>query len=189
VIKIFFHATILTYYLQNKTKKVSEMKDLKICVVGLGYVGLPLAYNFAKQGIETIGYDVREEKLEEYRNGVDRTEEVGADICNVGINFTSDPKEIGNANYVIVAVPTPTINGTPELKYLEMATNSIGKYMSKNTTVVYESTVYPFCTERFCLKILKENTNLVYNEDFFIGFSPERISPGDKINTVTNILK
>jgi UDP-N-acetyl-D-galactosamine dehydrogenase len=165
------------------------MKEKKICVVGMGYVGLPLAYNFAKQGFTTYGFDICPKKIIECKYGLDRTREVGESVNEVGIIFTNDEEVIRFCDFIIVAVPTPTINGTPDLKFLKSATEMIGKNMKPDTIVVYESTVYPFCTENFCLPILVANSNLVYDEDFFIGFSPERINPGDKENKVTNITK
>ena len=165
------------------------MKDKKVCVIGKGYVGLPLAYNFARQGFETYGFDICPKKIVECKYGLDRTQEVGDKINEVGIIFTNEEEVIGLCDYVIVAVPTPTINGAPELKYLKGATEIIGRNLKADTIVVYESTVYPFCTQKFCLPILKANTDLIYDQDYFIGFSPERVNPGDRENKVTNITK
>lgn len=164
------------------------MKE-KLIVIGLGYVGLPLAYNFAKQGYQTIGLDSSKEKIQNYKKGIDNTQEVGSDIKNVGINFTNSVSKIKQADYIFVTVPTPTISGEPDLKYIKQASISIGKNLKKGSIVIYESTVYPYCTEYYATPILEKYSKFKYNKDFYVGYSPERINPGDRIHTVDKMTK
>ncbi|MYL56096.1 nucleotide sugar dehydrogenase [Virgibacillus halodenitrificans] len=164
--------------------------EQKIAVVGLGYVGLPLAVAFGeKQNI--IGFDISKERIEELKQGFDRTNEVETeDLTSASIEFTADPEDLCKANFIIVSVPTPiTENKQPDLTPLLKASETIGSNMSKGTIVVYESTVYPGATEDDCVPVLEKSSGLKYGEDFFVGYSPERINPGDKEHTFTTITK
>lgn len=170
-----------------------------IAIIGLGYVGLPLAVEFAKK-YAVIGFDINEERIDELRNGHDRTLEVEDDPLRSvitqsfsdtnGLFVTNDPKVLTNANIYIVTVPTPTDDlNKPVFTPLVLASETVGKVISKGDIVIYESTVYPGVTEEICVPILEEHSNLTFNTDFFAGYSPERINPGDKTHTVTKILK
>jgi len=162
----------------------------KICLVGLGYVGLPLAVEFGKSQ-EVIGYDVSEKRVSELKNGVDSSEEVNADeLKNTKIIYTFDPSNISEATFIIVAVPTPISESkVPDLTYLESASEIVGKNLSKGAVVVYESTVYPGATEEICAPLLEKHSGQKLGVDFKIGYSPERINPGDKEHTVDKIVK
>ena len=165
------------------------MENLKICVVGLGYVGLPLAVAFGrKTGV--IGFDVNRQRINELKQGIDKTKEVSnEELAGVEIEFTNDPVQIKNATFVIVAVPTPIDESKrPDLKYLESASEIVGKNLNKGAIVVYESTVYPGVTEDVCLPILERESGMKLGE-FKIGYSPERINPGDKEHTISKIIK
>ncbi|MCJ0929724.1 nucleotide sugar dehydrogenase [Virgibacillus halodenitrificans] len=164
--------------------------EQKIAVVGLGYVGLPLTVAFGqKQSI--VGFDISNERIKELKQGYDRTNEVETeDLTSSSIEFTADPKDLGKANFIIVSVPTPiTENKQPDLTPLLKASETIGSNMSKGTIVVYESTVYPGATEDDCVPVLEKSSGLKCGEDFFVGYSPERINPGDKEHTFTTITK
>lgn len=166
------------------------MSQRKIAVVGLGYVGLPVAVAFGeKQNI--IGFDINDERIKELQAGFDRTNEVeSGDLQKATIYFTSDPADLKEANFIIVAVPTPiNDNKHPNLTPLEKASETIGSNLSKDTIIVYESTVYPGATEEVCIPKLEEKSSLVSGKDFFVGYSPERINPGDKERTFKNITK
>lgn len=166
-------------------------KEEKLAVVGLGYVGMPIAIAFAKKGVEVVGFDINSDKIELYKSGVDPTKEVGNEaIQQTNVNFTSDEKKIQEAKFIIVAVPTP-INSdhTPDLTPVVGASEIIGRNLTKGAIVVYESTVYPGCTEHICIPILEKNSGLKCGMDFKIGYSPERINPGDKIHRLENIHK
>lgn len=168
------------------------MNNIKICVVGLGYVGLPLAITFAENGYEVIGFDVNKNKIEKYLNGEDPTNEVGNERIQQckNILFTHNEEKIKEANFIIVAVPTPVLeNKTPDLFPLEASSKIVGKNLSKGAIVIYESTVYPGATEEVCLPILEKYSGLTCGVDFKIGYSPERINPADKKNTLTTIVK
>lgn len=162
-----------------------------IAVVGLGYVGLPLAIAFGKQ-LKTIGYDLKEESIDAYRKGIDPNEEVDAAGFSAAtrIHFTSNPEELGQADFIIVAVPTP-IDGArqPDLSPMIGAAQTAGKYMKKGAVVVFESTVYPGVTEDVCVPILEKASGMVWKKEFHVGYSPERINPGDKEHTLTKIVK
>jgi len=161
-----------------------------ICVVGLGYVGLPLAVAFGKKE-QVFGFDINKNRIEHLQKGIDITGEVSKeDIAHSDILFSSDPEIIAESKFIIIAVPTP-IDDTkrPNLNALLSASTLVGKHMKKGTTVVYESTVYPGCTERDCIPVLEKNSNLKWKEDFHVGYSPERINPGDKEHTVDKIIK
>jgi UDP-N-acetyl-D-galactosamine dehydrogenase len=161
-----------------------------IAVVGLGYVGLPIAVEFGKQA-PVIGFDINKNKIDELRRGLDRTGEVSEDdLKSTQVQFTSEPVDLKSADFIIVAVPTP-INESlqPDLKALRMCSEMIGANMSPGTIVVYESTVYPGVTEEVCLPILEKKSGLKAGVDFKVGYSPERINPGDKEHTLAKIVK
>ena len=162
----------------------------RIALVGLGYVGLPIAVAFGKQG-QVIGFDINKTKIEELQRGFDRTGEVSAaDIKAANVQYTSEPSALKAADFIIVAVPTPINEALqPDLKALRMVSELIGKNMSANTIVVYESTVYPGVTEDICLPILEKTSGLRSGIDFKVGYSPERINPGDKEHTLEKIEK
>jgi UDP-N-acetyl-D-galactosamine dehydrogenase len=165
-------------------------KEEKIAVVGLGYVGMPIAVAFAKK-VDVIGFDLNKNKIDLYRAGIDPTNEVGNDeIKNTTVEFTADETKLKNAKFHIVAVPTP-INSdkTPDLSPVEGASRIVGRNLTKNSIVVYESTVYPGVTEDICIPILEEESGLKCGIDFKIGYSPERINPGDKVHRLENIIK
>lgn len=161
-----------------------------ISLIGLGYVGMPIAVAFSEK-VKVIGYDVNEKKIEQYKNGIDPTLEVGNEkIKSSNVFFTSQESEIRNAKFHIVAVPTPiTHEKTPDLTPVESASRTVGRNLTKGSIVVYESTVYPGATEDFCIPILEEESGLKCGVDFKVGYSPERINPGDKVNTLENITK
>lgn len=165
-------------------------KQEKISVIGLGYVGVPLAVEFAKH-VEVIGFDINEEKVNQYKNGYDVTKEVGnEEMKKTTAEFTCDEMRLKEAKLHIVAVPTPINNDkTPDLRPVIGATKTLARNLTKGSIVVYESTVYPGTTEEICIPILEEISGLKYGEDFKVGYSPERINPGDKINRLTTIVK
>lgn len=165
-------------------------KQEKVAVIGLGYVGMPLAVALAKK-VEVIGFDIDKEKIELYKAGVDPTNEVGDDtIKYTTVEFTADENRLKDAKFHIVSVPTP-INSdkTPNLSPVEGASRTIGRNLTKGSIVVYESTVYPGVTEDVCIPILERESGLKCGVDFKVGYSPERINPGDKVNTLENIVK
>ena len=161
----------------------------KIALVGLGYVGMPIAVEFAKH-VQVIGFDINEKRINEYRNGIDSTNEVGDAIKNTTVDFTAEPSRLKEARFIIVAVPTP-VNGdtTPDLGPIERASQTVGQNLSQGTIVVFESTVYPGVTEDVCTPIIEKESGLRCGVDWKIGYSPERINPGDRIHTLTNIQK
>ena len=161
----------------------------QVAVVGLGYVGLPLALEFAKK-YPVVGFDIDDQRVDELQNGHDRTKEVnGLDLISE-IEFSSNVEDIKHANTYIVTVPTPIDNFyKPNLAPILKATEMIGKILKEGDLVIYESTVYPGCTEEDCVPVLEKMSGLKYNIDFFCGYSPERINPGDKVNTLTTIKK
>lgn len=162
----------------------------KIAVVGLGYVGLPVAVAFGKQQ-EVVGFDINEKRINELKSGYDRTNEVlDEDLAKSNIKFTNRLEDLSNADFIIVAVPTPiNKNNQPDLAPLIKASETVGKALTKDTIVVYESTVYPGATEEDCVPVLEKFSNLKNGEDFFVGYSPERINPGDKVHTFETITK
>ena len=166
-------------------------KEANLALVGLGYVGMPIAIAFAKKGLQVIGFDTNPEKIELYRKGVDPTKEVGdKDISQTSVYFTASETELKNASFIIVAVPTPVnMDHTPNLSPVKDASRIIGRNLTKGTVVVYESTVYPGVTEDVCIPILEKESGLKCGTDFKIGYSPERINPGDKVHTLPNIHK
>ena len=161
-----------------------------ISVVGLGYVGLPIALEFAKK-IRVIGFDISEERVEMMKNGIDPSEELSKEnFDDTNILFTSNPEDLKQAQFHIVAVPTPIDDhNLPDLSPLLSACKTVGGAISKGDYVVFESTVYPGCTEEDCVPVLEEQSGLKFCEDFKVGYSPERINPGDKVNTLTSITK
>lgn len=163
----------------------------KIGIIGLGYVGLPLAVEFGKL-TDVIGFDINQKRIEELKKGFDRTCEVGSQELkdSKGLAYSSDINDLKNVNYFIVTVPTPVdVFKKPDLKPLEVASKTVGSVLKKGDIVIYESTVYPGCTEEVCVPILEKISKLKFNEDFFCGYSPERINPGDKLHRVTTIKK
>jgi UDP-N-acetyl-D-glucosamine/UDP-N-acetyl-D-galactosamine dehydrogenase len=162
-----------------------------VCVIGLGYVGLPLAVEFGKK-YETIGFDIYQTRIDELKNGYDRTLEVESEKLAEAtkLSYTTDANELKRATVFVVTVPTPVDeHKRPDLTPLMKASQTVGKALKIGDTVIYESTVYPGCTEEDCVPILEKHSGLKFNKDFFCGYSPERINPGDKEKTVTKILK
>lgn len=173
-------------------EKIKNQEEA-ISLVGLGYVGMPIAIEFAKRGCKVIGYDLNAKKIEVYKSGVDPTNEVGDDaIKQTTVEFTSDETKLRDAKFHIVAVPTPVNDDhTPDLTPVEGASTILGRNLSKGSIVVFESTVYPGVTEDVCVPILEKESGLKCGVDFKIGYSPERINPGDKVhrlNTITKIV-
>nr|WP_294894726.1 nucleotide sugar dehydrogenase [uncultured Pedobacter sp.] len=168
-----------------------DLSDKKIAVIGLGYVGLPLSLEFAKK-YSVLGFDVNPERVNSLKAGIDLTLESSAEELKEHENlvFSSDETLLKTCNVFIVAVPTPVDKfNNPDIRLLQLASKTVGKALKNGDIVIYESTVYPGCTEEDCVPILEKTSQLVYNQDFFCGYSPERINPGDKINTLTTILK
>mgnify|MGYP006091531837 FL=1 len=165
--------------------------EKKIAVIGLGYVGLPLAVEFGKQRA-TLGFDINESRISELLKGNDSTLEVGqSELADAKLlTFSSDAVELSNCNIFIITVPTPidSVN-RPDLTPIRKASETVGGHLKKGDLVIYESTVFPGCTEEICVPILEKVSGLTFNEDFFCGYSPERINPGDKVNTLTKIKK
>ena len=167
------------------------MKSYSICIIGLGYVGLPLAIEFGKK-YKTIGFDINEQRLQELKKGIDATLEIKKQDFKLSNNltFTNNIEDAKNCNFYIVTVPTPVDNGNnPDFNALINASKYIASVLKKEDIVVFESTVFPGATEEICVPIIEENCNLVFNKDFFVGYSPERINPGDKERTLTKIRK
>ncbi len=171
-------------------EKIIAKKE-KISLVGLGYVGMPIAVAFANKGVDVIGFDLNKEKIELYKNGVDPTKEVGDEaIKNTTVFFTYDENDLKKAKFHIVAVPTPVnTDHTPDLTPVIGASTIVGRNLTKGSYVVFESTVYPGCTEDVCIPILERESGLKCGEDFKVGYSPERINPGDKVHRLENIKK
>ncbi len=166
------------------------MNNLKISVVGLGYVGMPIAVSFAKK-VPVVGFDINKNKIQQYKNGLDPTKEVGDEaIKESKVKFTFEKNDLVESNFHIVAVPTPLDeNDLPNLYPLESASALLGSVLKKGDYVVYESTVFPGVTEDVCIPILEKESGLTCGQDFKVGYSPERINPGDKINTLETIVK
>jgi UDP-N-acetyl-D-galactosamine dehydrogenase len=161
----------------------------KLALVGLGYVGMPIAVEFAKH-IKVIGFDINEKRVKEYASGIDSTNEVGKAIKDTTVDFTSDPARLKEAKFIIVAVPTPVnADTTPDLKPVEGASRTVGQNLTPGTIVVFESTVYPGVTEDICVPIIEKESGLKCGVDWKIGYSPERINPGDYIHRLPNIVK
>ena len=166
-------------------------KAESLALVGLGYVGMPIAVAFARKGLNVIGFDLNKEKIELYKNGIDPTKEVGDEvITQTTVQFTADEKELQKAKFIIVAVPTPVnTDHTPDLTPVIGASEIVGRNLTPGSIVVYESTVYPGCTEDVCIPILEKQSGLKCGVDFKVGYSPERINPGDKVHRLENIHK
>lgn len=161
----------------------------KLALVGLGYVGMPLAVEFAKH-VPVIGFDINEKRVNEYANGIDATNEVGEGLKNTTVEFTADASRLREAKFLIVAVPTPVNpDTTPDLRPIEGASRTVGRSLTPGSIVVFESTVYPGVTEDVCVPIIEQESGLKCGEDWKIGYSPERINPGDRVHTLTNIRK
>ena len=184
----------MNYNNKNKLGTLRERlvnRKENLAVVGLGYVGMPIAIAFAGKGINVIGFDINKNKLDLYRSGIDPTNEVGNEtISKTKVNFTNSEEELKRAHFIIVAVPTP-INSdhTPDLSPVEEASIIIGRNLDKYSVIVFESTVYPGVTENICVPILEKESGLKCGIDFKVGYSPERINPGDKIHTLSTIQK
>ncbi|MGD0340828.1 MAG: nucleotide sugar dehydrogenase [Bacteroidales bacterium] len=170
----------------NKLKK----KETKLSVIGLGYVGLPIALEFARK-IDVVGFDIRTDRIELMKKGIDPSNELDpAAFKNTSILFTSNPLDLKEASFHIIAVPTPTnIYNLPDLTPVLKASETVGRILKKGDYVVYESTVYPGCTEEDCIPVLEKFSKLKAGKDFKVGFSPERINPGDHNHTLTKIVK
>lgn len=166
-------------------------KKEKLSLIGLGYVGMPIAVAFAKKGLNVIGFDLNKAKIDLYKSGVDPTKEVGDEaIKNTTVQFTADETRLKDAKFHIVAVPTPVnTDHTPDLTPVIGASEILGRNLQKGSIVVYESTVYPGCTEDVCVPILERESGLKCGIDFKVGYSPERINPGDKVHRLENIRK
>jgi len=168
-----------------------NLENISIAVIGLGYVGLPLAAKFGEL-YNVLGFDVNSNRIDELRNGVDSTLELSSDELNAatGLRFSSNPNELIDCNLYIVTVPTPITNmNEPDLSSLLAASKMVGTYLNEGDIVIYESTVYPGATEEDCAPVLEKMSGLLLNEGFFLGYSPERINPGDKTHRLTDIQK
>ncbi|MDP7843963.1 Vi polysaccharide biosynthesis UDP-N-acetylglucosamine C-6 dehydrogenase TviB [Acinetobacter baumannii] len=168
-----------------------QLADLRIAIIGLGYVGLPLAVEFGKK-VPVVGFDIYQKRISELKSGQDHTLEVSPEELKQAaqLSYTANLEDLKDCNFFIVTVPTPIDDyKQPDLTPLVKASTSIGKILKKGDIVVYESTVYPGATEEVCIPVLEEISGLTFNKDFFAGYSPERINPGDKLHRVTNILK
>lgn len=168
-----------------------RLAELKIAIIGLGYVGLPLAVEFGKK-VSVVGFDIHQKRIDELKSGQDHTLEVSPEELSQAtqLGYSANLEDLKNCNFFIVTVPTPIDDyKQPDLTPLIKASTSIGKVLKKGDIVVYESTVYPGATEEACIPVLEQVSGLQFNQDFFAGYSPERINPGDKLHRVTNILK
>ena len=167
--------------------------NYKICIIGLGYVGLPLATRFSLKGFDVLGFDINKTRIEDLKNSIDTNNDMGSsEIANLieGCKLSSNEDDLKDRNIYIVTVPTPiNEDKTPDLNPIINSSELVGKYISKGSIVIYESTVYPGVTDDVCTPILEKESGLVFNEDFFTGYSPERIVPGDKVNTIEKIKK
>ncbi|WP_293297651.1 nucleotide sugar dehydrogenase [Allomuricauda sp.] len=171
---------------------MSHIKNKKLAIIGLGYVGIPLAVEFVKKGFMVIGFDIDQNKIANLKKGVETTGEVASEDldCMQGIQFTDDWQNLKDADIYIITVPTPIDSSKqPNLGPILEASKMVGKNLSKGNIVIYESTVYPGCTEEDCVPVLEQYSGMVFNEDFYCGYSPERINPGDKVKRVHNIVK
>lgn len=170
---------------------VIDSREATICVVGLGYVGLPLAVGFDQEGYNVVGFDIDDGKVETLRGGTDTTGDLGDDaVTESKITYTNDPEKITRADYVMIAVPTPVDeNDQPNLDFVVAAGRTIGEYMSPDTTVILESTVYPGATREVLLPAIEESSGLTCGEDFFVGYSPERATPGDPEHGLRDVVK
>lgn len=166
------------------------MYNPKVCVVGLGYVGLPLAIELSKT-FSTIGFDIKKSRINTLMSGVDPTGEISSDnLKSSKLTYTSDPLQIKDADFIIIAVPTPIDeHKSPDLTPLYRSSETVGRNLKKGAVVVYESTVYPGVTEEECIPVLEQFSGMKWKKDFFVGYSPERINPGDKVHTVSKVTK
>ena len=163
--------------------------NTKLALVGLGYVGMPIAVEFAKH-VKVVGFDINKNRIQEYQNGIDATNEVGEAIRTTTVEFTAAPEKLKEAKFIIVAVPTPVNkDNTPDLRPVEGASRTVGQNLTPGSIVVFESTVYPGVTEDICVPIIEKESGLKCGVDWKIGYSPERINPGDRVHTLTNICK
>ncbi|MCI5166256.1 MAG: nucleotide sugar dehydrogenase, partial [Candidatus Electrothrix sp. GM3_4] len=168
-----------------------DIHSTKLAVIGLGYVGLPLAVEFSKK-IPCVGFDLKEQRIAELRQGIDGTREVSSEelVGAEHLRFTSFIEDLRDCNVFIIAVPTPIDDGKrPDLRPLEGASRTVAQVLKPGDVVIYESTVYPGATEEVCIPILKKDSGLIYNQDFFAGYSPERINPGDHEHRLPTIVK
>ncbi len=165
-------------------------KEAKLAVIGLGYVGLPIALEFARK-ISVVGFDINQERVDMMKNNIDPSNELeSSDFDNTDIVFTANREDLADVNFFVVAVPTPIDDANlPNLRPLLGASATVGKVLKKGDYVVFESTVYPGCTEEDCIPVLETESGLKYKEDFMVGYSPERINPGDKVHTLQNVVK
>jgi UDP-N-acetyl-D-galactosamine dehydrogenase len=165
--------------------------DVRVCIVGLGYVGLPLALAFGKTNLTTCGFDINKKRIKELNNSLDSTNESSATEINTSkVTYSADPRIIKNSNFIIVAVPTPvTKSNQPDMTLLEKASHTVGENLTAGSIVVFESTVYPGATEEVCAGTLERSSGLKLGIDFKIGYSPERINPGDKEHTLEKVIK
>ena len=170
--------------------RLREGKE-KLAVIGMGYVGMPIAVEFAQRGIRVIGFDLNPDKIVAYKSGVDPTREVGDEVVrNSKVEFTADETKLREAKFFIVAVPTPVNSDhTPNLGPIESACQILGRNLTKGSIIVFESTVYPGVTEEVCLPILEKNSGLICGKEFKVGYSPERINPGDRVDRLSTIKK
>lgn len=173
----------------NLYEKIVKKKE-KISLIGLGYVGMPIAVAFAKK-VDVLGFDINKEKIDLYKSGIDPTREVGDEVIKeTTVDFTSEPCRLKEAKFHIVSVPTPINDDkTPNLNPIKGASKTLGQNLTKGSIVVYESTVFPGVTEEICIPILEEESGLKCGEDFKVGYSPERINPGDKVHRLETIVK
>ena len=181
----------LGYYMISGLYDKLIKKEEKLSLIGLGYVGMPIAVAFAQKGVDVIGFDLNEAKIELYKSGIDPTKEVGDEaIRATSVEFTCDETKLKEAKFHIVAVPTPVnTDHTPDLSPVIGASEIIGRNLTEGSIVVYESTVYPGVTEDVCVPILERESGLKCGVDFKVGYSPERINPGDKVHRLENIRK
>lgn len=180
-------------YFSTLARMNTDNENKKITIVGLGYVGLPLALAFSKK-YPVVGYDINNSRIEDLKKGIDQTDETDpnelSDALEKGLQLTSEIEAIADATIYIITVPTPvTENKVPDLSFLLEASKTIGSVLKSGDLVIYESTTYPGCTEEDCVPVLEKYSELKLNHDFFCGYSPERINPGDKVNTLTKIKK
>ena len=171
-----------------------DIKDLRIAIIGLGYVGLPLAIEFSKK-FKVIGFDTSDQRINELNDHIDKTGEIESvnlrEALDTGnLSLSQNPDDLSRSNFYIITVPTPIDDDNlPDLRPLENASSLVGRFLKSNDIVVYESTVFPGATEEVCVPILESQSGLIFNKDFYCGYSPERINPGDKEHTLTNIIK
>ena len=167
--------------------------NYKICIVGLGYVGLPLATRFSLKGFDVLGFDINKTRIEELKNSIDRNNDMDPAEINIlleGCKLSSNKEDLNGRNIFIVTVPTPiNEDKTPDLGPIISSSDLVGSFLGKDSIIIYESTVYPGVTDDICTPILEEKSGLIFNQDFFTGYSPERIVPGDKVNTIEKIKK